>query len=115
MKDQGHLVTLETDRKWSFIKAEIQNLSNPSRNEWYIGLSTPYTNESDWRWITGERLTNSHWQIPQPSGDGKCVVIAKNYPLGTHGLYNDLRCRALKAFICEVELSSPGKRISKLK
>ena len=115
-KDEGHLVTLETERKWGFIRGEIQNLSNQaSLNEWYIGLSTTYTNESDWRWITGQRLTNPHWQSNEPSGDGKCIVIAKNYPQGSYGQYNDLSCQTLKAFICEVELSSPGNRISKLR
>ena len=116
-KDEGHLVTLETERKWGFIREEIQNLSNnASLDEWYIGLSTTYTNKSDWRWITGQRLTNPHWQIREPSGDGKCVLIARNYPGGSYGQYNDLSCQAQRAFICEVELSRPGKRIySKLR
>lgn len=109
-EDGGHLVILETEREWKFIKGEIQNLSNPSLDEWYIGLRR-YTHANDWRWITGELLTNPHWQKYEPSGDGNCVIIAKEYPQGTYGYFNDLKCDSLKAFICEVSLSRAGNRI----
>ena len=33
IEEGGHLVTLETDRKWKFVREEIQNLSNPEDNE----------------------------------------------------------------------------------
>jgi len=105
---------LETERKWKFIKEEIQNLSNPARDEWYIGLTTIYTEGNDWRWITGEPLTNPHWQTHEPSGDGKCTVIAKDYPSGTYGLFNDLSCDTRKGFICEAQLSTAGNRTNKL-
>ena len=109
-KDGGNLVILETESKWRFITAQIQNLSNPTKNEWFIGL-TRNGSGNDWRWITGQPLNNSHWQAGQPSKDGKCVVIAKDYPNGTKGLFNDLKCDSKKAFICEKQLSLPGRMI----
>ncbi|CAH3148509.1 unnamed protein product [Pocillopora meandrina] len=42
------------------------------------------------------------WQPNEPSGDGTCVVIAKEYPSQTYGKYNDLSCETIKGFICEV-------------
>ena len=112
VKDGGHLVTLETERKWEFITREIQNLSNPSQNEWFIGLTDMEHGKSQtWQWITGEPLNNSHWQEYEPSGDGECVVIAKEYPQGTYGGYNDLRCDTHKAFICEVVNITTGNSI----
>lgn len=109
VKDGGHLVVLETESKWRFIKEEIQNLQNPTRNEWFIGLSSNASG-SDWRWITGEPLiTNQHWQPHQPSGDGRCVVIAKDFPTGKQGLFNDLSCNGhQKAFICQLQLPKPA-------
>lgn len=110
VKDGGHLVVLETESKWRFIKEEIQNLQNPTSNEWFIGLSNASGN--DWRWITGEPLiTHQHWpwQPNEPSGDGRCVVIAKDYPPGTQGLFNDLSCNGhKKAFICQLQLPKPA-------
>ena len=110
--DGGQLVTLGTERKWKFIKEEIQKLSNPADNEWFIGLTckTGYRKIQNWQWITGEPLIKPHWQINQPSGDGQCVVIAKEYPPGTYGKYNDLSCQSLKGFICEINATS-GNRI----
>ncbi|XP_068690036.1 C-type lectin domain family 6 member A-like [Montipora foliosa] len=110
-KDGGNLVVLETESKWRFITAQIQNLSNPTDNEWFIGLiSLNVSGNDSWRWITGQPLHNhSVWQAGQPSKDGKCVVIAKDYPIGTKGLFNDLRCDSKKAFICEKQL--PGRMI----
>ena len=100
--DGGQLVTLETERKWQFVNEEIQKLSNPAKNEWFIGLKAGYWKRQNWQWITGEPLTNPHWQRNEPSGDGQCVIIAKEYPSGTYGNYNDLSCQSLKGFICEV-------------
>ena len=105
-KNGGQLVTLETERKWKFVKEEIQNLSNSAHNEWFIGLKTGYRKGEDWQWITGQQLTNPHWQNHEPSGDGQCAVIAKEYPPGTYGKYNDLSCLASKAFICEFEVNT---------
>lgn len=111
-EDGGHLVTLETDRKWEFINQEIQKLSNPAENEWFIGLQTGYRRRRYWQWITGEPLANPHWQIYEPSGDGQCAVIAKEYPAGTYGKYNDLSCQSSKGFICEVNKTTGNSMAS---
>lgn len=109
--DGGLLVTLETERKWKFVKEEIQKLSNPADNEWFIGLKTGYRKRKHWQWITGEPLTNPHWQRYEPSGDGQCAVIAKEYPQGTYGKYNDLSCQSLRGFICEVNATTGNRMV----
>lgn len=110
IEEGGHLVTLETDRKWEFVKEEIQNLSNTAEDEWFIGLSNRSSEKNNWTWVTGKPLTNPHWQNWEPSGDGLCVVIAKQYPTGTKGLFNDLLCTSKKGFICEKQISFTGTR-----
>ena len=110
IEEGGHLVTLETDRKWKFVKEEIQNLSNTAADEWFIGLSNRSSEKNNWTWVTGKPLTNPHWQNREPSGDGLCVVIAKQYPQGTYGLFNDLKCTIKKGFICEEQISFTGTR-----
>ncbi|XP_022786125.1 C-type lectin domain family 6 member A-like [Stylophora pistillata] len=109
----GYLVTLETTRKWEFISQEIRNLSCPRQDEWYIGLH--FTGQN-WTWINGEPATESNllWQPREPSGDGKCVVIAKEYPSTTYGKYNDLSCETYKGFICEVKLPAGKNRLYNL-
>ena len=109
IEEGGHLVTLETDRKWKFVKEEIQNLSNAEDNEWFIGLNRS-SEKSNWTWVTGKPLTNPHWQNGEPSGDGLCVVIAKQYPQGTRGHFNDLKCITKKGFICVEQISFTGTR-----
>ena len=110
IEEGGHLVTLETDRKWEFVKEEVQNLSNAAADEWFIGLSNRSSEKNNWTWVTGKPLTNPHWQSGQPTGDGLCVVIAKQYPQGTCGLFNDLKCTIKKGFICEEQISFTGTR-----
>ena len=110
IEEGGHLVVLETDRKWKFVKEEIQNLSNIAADEWFIGLSNRSSEKNNWTWVTGKPLTNPHWQNREPSGDGLCVVIAKQYPQGTYGLFNDLKCTTTKGFICEEQISFTGTR-----
>lgn len=68
LQEGGHLVTLETDRKWKFVKEEIQNLSNPEDNEWFIGLNRS-SEKSNWTWVTGKPLsllmTDYVWLLPK--------------------------------------------------
>ena len=87
---------METKEEWKFINQEIQ-----IRNiqEWHVGLKKE---EGDWKWVSGQPLTINKWQEGQPSGDGDVVVMARDYPVGTQGLLNDLRDDITKAFICEI-------------
>ncbi|XP_001633779.2 uncharacterized protein LOC5513576 isoform X2 [Nematostella vectensis] len=95
----GDLVSMETEEEWSFINKKIQSLSNAFSDEWHIGLKQ---NGNSWNWVNGKPLAIDHWQPSQPSGDGEYVVIAKEYPPGTQGGFNDLRDDTFKGYICEV-------------
>jgi hypothetical protein len=80
------LVSIETEEEWKFLNSEIQK-RNSSDNEWYVGLRKT---KGKWKWISSYALTIDKWQPYQPSGDGNTVVIAKSYPIGTQGLFNDI-------------------------
>lgn len=110
-KDSGDLVSMETDEEWEYLKEFIQNLTGSKHIEYFIGLSKE---RGSWRWLSDSSIEvpgqNSKWRWHhgEPSGDGDCVVMYKNYGAGNShkrkGYYNDLRCDshgANKGFICE--------------
>ena len=108
----GDLVSMETEEEWQYINSQIQQLNITGQAEWHIGLMKD--DQGVWNWVNGSPLTISKWQTTdgQPSGDGDVVVMAKNYPPGTRGHFNDLTNRSRRAFICELPR---GKMMKKKK
>ena len=94
MEKGGDLVSLETEEEWAFVNEQIQKLNT---EEWHIGLQK----EEGWQWVSGKPLTITKWQGGQPSGDGPFVVMAKEYPPNTFGLFNDLPDYVPRGYICE--------------
>ena len=68
-------------------------------NEWHIGLKKVGQN---WKWVNGKSLKINKWQLLQPSDDGDVVVMSKDWPPTTQGLFNDLPASVKRAFICEI-------------
>ncbi|XP_031566278.1 adhesion G protein-coupled receptor L2-like [Actinia tenebrosa] len=100
------LVSLETEDEWKFITNELQNMTNRFQDEWHVGLQRRgEVSSKAWFWLTGVRLNYDHWQPYQPSGDGRCVNIAREYLKSTGG-FNDLACLGWyspRGFICEMD------------
>ena len=79
--------------------------------EYFIGLKKD--NESnEWRWISSRsketpnaKKREFHWASSQPSGDGNCAVMYKDYN-ENFGRYNDLSCSAQRGYICESSADS---------
>jgi len=97
----GDLVSLETEHEWEVIKDYIQNLTNLFNNDWHIGLHFNATVARNWTWVSGKPLSIERWQPWQPRDGAPYVVMAKNYPPGTKGLFNDVREDIFAGFICE--------------
>lgn len=96
---------METKSEWKYLKELIQNLTDSGHVEYYIGLSKA---SGKWRWLSKTISVPEKkwlWQS-NPSGDGQCAVMYKNY-LGKKGYFNDLSCdskgnkKIEKGFICE--------------
>jgi len=74
--------------------------------EYYIGLKKD-SKSREWRWISDNSKVNATrgefpWAKLQPSRDGKCAVMYKNYRQD-HGEFNDLPCGDKKrGHICEI-------------
>ncbi|XP_022803956.1 uncharacterized protein LOC111341267 [Stylophora pistillata] len=94
----GDLVSLETEAEWQFVNGEIQKMKLQGANEWHIGLKK----QGDWKWVSGSPMTIKKWQRYEPSGDGNVVVMSKDYPPGSQGLFNDVPGEFPKPFICEL-------------
>ena len=110
------LVSMETVEEWEYLTNFIQTLTGPGHVEYYIGLRKK---SGEWQWLSNNTTVpgeNWRWNsmsnnlrkenVHQPSGDGTCVVMYKNYPEGKQGYYNDLPCNSKGidgtiGFICE--------------
>ena len=89
---------METEEEWEFVNNQVQKLTNKFVDEWHIGLQK---SQGSWTWVSGKPLTINKWQRGQPSGDGSYTVMAKNYPRGRYGLFNDLPDYIRRGYICE--------------
>jgi len=72
-------------------------------NEWHIGLfkNLPTRN---WTWLNGKPLTLDKWQPrDEPGKDDKYALMAKEFPLGSHGLFGGIKDGAYRGWICEEE------------
>lgn len=97
---------METDDEWELIKNTIQKKSTGggggTAGEWHIGL---YKNKSNgnWTWVNGKPLTIQQWQPTKPTYDPSDYValIAKSWPAGYYGKFNNVREDIYRAYICE--------------
>ena len=63
----GRLAVLNSQERIDLANAYLSTLS--SWNNLWIGLTDEVT-EGDWKWITGEELTDSFWVVDEPSNGG---------------------------------------------
>ena len=101
---------MESKKEWRFLKDTIQKMETI---EYYIGLKKD-SKSGEWKWISDNSKVsatrgNFPWAKLQPSGDGNCAVMYKNYRQD-YGEFNDLPCDEQekdRGYICE----SPTKSI----
>ena len=100
---------METEKEWTFINNELryQNTSTHIyKDEWHIGLFLNSTN-GKWTWVNGKPLTINKWQPNKPDNhhfkNFVYVLIAKEYPSGYYGLFNNIKSIIKRAWICEEE------------
>lgn len=112
---RGDLVSMESDAEWTFLKITILNLTKT--NEYFIGLKKGVQSR-EWRWLSNKSAMNTtqkRWSQGEPSGDGNCVVMMRDY-LRQYGRYYDLDClkRFRSGHICErpVESCNKGKELT---
>ena len=80
--------------------------------EYFIGLKRD-SKSKEWRWISDNSTVNATrgkfpWAKGEPSGDGKCAVMYKDY-LENYGLFDDLSCIVklrVTGYICESSVNS---------
>jgi len=83
--------------------------------EYFIGLRKD-RKSGEWRWISDGSTVNATrgqfpWATHEPSGNGNCAVMYKNY-LKHFGKYSDLLCTQTYAnpgYICERPAVSSGQ------
>ena len=90
------------------MKNTIQKMTT---DEYYIGLKKD-SKSVEWRWISDDSKVNATrgkfpWAKDEPSGDGNCAVMYKDYRLD-YGLFNDGACTEKRPFgyICESPVDS---------
>jgi len=99
----SQLVSIESKKEWEFLKKKKIQSMRPK--EYFIGLKKDSRSE-EWRWISDNTKVNATrgefpWAKGEPSGDGKCAVMYKNYR-EDYGEFNDVPCLVKKlGHICE--------------
>ena len=108
-KTGSGLVSIESLREWNFLNNTIQTMST---KQYFIGLRKE---SGEWRWISDNSTVNTTkgifpWAKYEPSGDGDCAVMYKDYN-SDYGEYNDYKCtgQAKFGYICESPAHSNGK------
>ena len=97
------LVCIESLEEWSFLNNCIRALET---TEYFIGLRKN-DKPGQWRWIGDNSIVKASrgtfpWAKDEPSGDGDCAVMYKDYRKD-YGEYNDLSCTKEQrpGYICE--------------
>ncbi|XP_066017259.1 uncharacterized protein [Pocillopora verrucosa] len=97
-----HLVVMETEQEWEFIKNAIQNREGSKLGEWFIGLEMNLT-IGNWTWINGKPLTIDKWTRSNPDPADFYGLIHKEYPTGYKGSFSTIRDNIERGWICEKE------------
>ena len=105
--ERADLVSVESEAEWTFLKNTILNLTIVG--EYFIGLKKGVPSR-EWRWLSSKSVMNEsqkRWGKDEPSGDGNCVVMFRNYRR-RYGKYNDLNCLTHRrsGYICERPVDS---------
>ena len=96
------LVSIQSKDEWIVLKNTIQNWT---ANEYLIGLKKD-KHSGRWMWLSNNSSMNTSrgkrpWAPTQPSGDGECAEMLKDYNK-YYGLFNDLPCTIARGgYICE--------------
>ena len=97
-----HLVVMETEQEWEFIKNAIQNREGSEYGEWFIGLEINTTTKN-WTWVNGKPLTIDKWQKSNPDPNDFYGMIHKEFPTGFKGSFSTVHGRVQRGWICEKE------------
>ena len=100
--DNKHLLVIETLQEWEFINKSMAEQKTSPYDEWHIGLFKNLTT-GNWTWVNGKPLTLNKWQPHAPGKDDKYALMAKEWPPGSYGLFNSIKYRIYRGWICEDE------------
>ncbi|CAH3126231.1 unnamed protein product, partial [Pocillopora meandrina] len=97
-----HLVVMETEQEWEFIKNAIQNQEGSKNGEWFIGLKINITTRN-WTWVNGKSLTIDKWEMSSPDPIDFYGMIHEEYPPGFKGSFSTILGNVQRGWICEKE------------
>jgi hypothetical protein len=95
--DGGHLVTIGDAAEDAYVTAQTTLALGPG--DIWIGLSD-HAAEGTMRWVTGEALVYTNWEMGEPNdfgGDEDCAHVYST------GLWNDSVCPAAVGYMCECD------------
>ena len=95
-----HLVVMETEGEWEFIKNEIKTRNSGEENEWHIGLYRNLTTRK-WTWINGKMVTINKWQKDQPQDGDLFTLMARESSDGVKGSFSSIKGNIKRGWICE--------------
>ena len=108
-----HLVVMETEQEWEFIKNAIQNRVGSKYGEWFIGLEMNITS-GNWTWINGAPLTIDKWEKSSPVPNDFNGMIHKEFPPGIKGFFSTIIGIAQRGWINEKESGIDQDQITEM-
>nr|XP_058940237.1 uncharacterized protein LOC131768528 isoform X2 [Pocillopora verrucosa] len=100
-----HLVVMEEEQEWEFIKNAIQNREGSKYGEWIIGLEMNITTRN-WTWVNGKPLTINKWEKSSPDPNDFYGLIHEEFPPGFTGSFSTVKGDVQRGWICEKESDS---------
>ena len=98
------LVLLKSSDESITLKIVIKSF--PGASEYFIGLTK---DRSSGRWLIPVSRGRTPWSPSQPSGDGECTEMYRNYRKYQYKMLNDLHCTERRGvYICERRVSCLG-------
>ena len=97
-----HLVVMEEEQEWEFIKNAIQNREGSKYGEWFIGLEMNITTRN-WIWVNGKPLTINKWEKSSPAPNDFYGLIHEEFPTGFTGSFSTVKGDVQRGWICEKE------------
>ena len=102
-RQEGDLVSFETEEEWNFINDEIQRRNTTNYgNKWSIGLEKKAGN---WTWVSGRPLTICKWRKGEPGGEHRAAFMYKRSSNGNRGVFGIVHNKMTgekHAYICEI-------------
>lgn len=81
----SHLAIMDSDSMWEALKRKGATDSDSCKGDFWVGARDVSMNKNDWKWVTGQSVSQKYWGSNQPENHEEeqgCAVMCRNGDLG---------------------------------